>query len=309
MITFAHVMTYQEIIGQLGTIYEAGEARAITRLLLEQRFGLSMADILCGKVNELSADDQQELQKIVRRLLRSEPIQYVLGETTFCGRSLHVAPGVLIPRPETEELCQWIINDNEHPKKTNHQHPSPITQHPRILDIGTGSGCIAITLAAEIKDSRVTAWDISDAALEIARENAEKVHVNVTFEKKDVLKAAALAATESPLATEEWDIIVSNPPYIYRKESELMARNVLDYEPHEALFAPDDDPEAMYKAIGRYAAATLLPGGSLYLEMNPLLTEEVAAYLQEIGLGQVEMRHDQFGKLRMIKATKTNTTI
>ena len=185
----------------------------------------------------------------------------------------------------------------------------PITQHPRILDIGTGSGCIAITLAAEIKDSRVTAWDISDAALEIARENAVKAHVNVTFEKKDVLKAAALAATESPLATGEWDIIVSNPPYIYRKESELMAQNVLDYEPHEALFAPDDDPEAMYKAIGRYAAATLLPGGSLYLEMNPQLTEEVAANLQEIGLGQVEMRHDLFGKLRMIKATKTNTTI
>ena len=118
-------MTYQEIIGQLGTIYEAGEARAITRLLLEQRFGLSMADILCGKVNELSADDQQELQKIVRRLLRSEPIQYVLGETTFCGRSLHVAPGVLIPRPETEELCQWIINDYEHPPKAHHHHPTP----------------------------------------------------------------------------------------------------------------------------------------------------------------------------------------
>ncbi len=283
-------MTYQDIIRQLSTIYDTGEAKAIARLLLEQRFGLSMTDILCGKVNELSADDQQELQKMMERLLRAEPIQYVLGETMFCGRPFHVAPGVLIPRPETEELCRWVVAE-----------ASPSTH---ILDIGTGSGCIAITLAAAIEDCQVTAWDISDAALRIADGNGRRNHVHVQFEKKDILKAIPSTTGNRQLAT-AWDIIVSNPPYIYRKESSQMARNVLDYEPQEALFAPDDAPDAMYQAIGRYAAETLRPGGNLYLEMNPMLTEAVAAYLQGLGLEQIELRNDQFGKLRFIKATKT----
>lgn len=283
-------MTYQDIIRQLSALYETGEARAIARLLMEQRFGLTMADVLCGKVSELSADDQQELQKIMKRLLQAEPIQYVLGEAWFCGRSFHVAPGVLIPRPETEELCRWVLESAA--------SDGTGTSSPRILDIGTGSGCIAITLAAELQGSRVTAWDISDEALRQAAANARSTLVEVAFEKKDVLRC-------SPTAGEAWDIIVSNPPYIYRRESVAMARNVLDYEPHEALFAPGDKPDAMYQAICRYAGQTLRPGGSLYLEMNPMLTEAVAAYLPTVGMQQVETRNDQFGKQRMVKATKT----
>ena len=265
-------MTYQDIIRQLSALYETGEARAIARLLMEQRFGLTMADVLCGKVSELSADDQQELQKIMKRLLQAEPIQYVLGEAWFCGRSFHVAPGVLIPRPETEELCRWVLESAA--------SDGTGTSSPRILDIGTGSGCIAITLAAELQGSRVTAWDISDEALRQAAANARSTLVEVAFEKKDVLRC-------SPTAGGAWDIIVSNPPYIYRRESVAMARNVLDYEPHEALFAPGDKPDVMYQAICRYAGQTLRPGGSLYLEMNPMLTEAVAAYLPTVGMQQV----------------------
>ena len=201
-----------------------------------------------------------------------------------------MAPGVLIPRPETEELCRWVLESAA--------SDGTGTSSPRILDIGTGSGCIAITLAAELQGSRVTAWDISDEALRQAAANARSTLVEVAFEKKDVLRC-------SPTAGEAWDIIVSNPPYIYRRESVAMARNVLDYEPHEALFAPGDKPDVMYQAICRYAGQTLRPGGSLYLEMNPMLTEAVAAYLPTVGMQQVETRNDQFGKQRMVKATKT----
>ena len=275
-------MTYHDIIQSLRTVYEEGEAKAIARMLLEERFGLSMTDILCGKVSELSADNQQELRKMTERLLQSEPIQYVLGEAVFCRRSFRVAPGVLIPRPETEELCRWVKTE---------------VPEPQILDIGTGSGCIAITLAADIPGSRVTAWDISDDALFIARENAQRLKVEVVFEKKDLFRE------QQPVA--RWHVIVSNPPYIFHEESQQMERNVLDYEPHEALFAPDNDPNAVYEAIGRYAATALYPGGSLYLELNPIIAEDVANSLRKLGLSSVELRKDQFGRQRFIKATKT----
>ena len=275
-------MTYHDIIQSLRTVYEEGEAKAIARMLLEERFGLTMTDILCGKVSELSADNQQELRKMTERLLQSEPIQYVLGEAVFFRRSFRVAPGVLIPRPETEELCRWVKTE---------------VPEPQILDIGTGSGCIAITLAADIPGSRVTAWDISDDALFIARENAQRLKVEVVFEKKDLFRE------QQPVA--RWHVIVSNPPYIFHEESQQMERNVLDYEPHEALFAPDNDPNAVYEAIGRYAATALCPGGSLYLELNPIIAEDVANSLRKLGLSSVELRKDQFGRQRFIKATKT----
>ena len=274
-------MTYEQLWHRLTPIYEAGEAKAIVRNVLEMQFHLSFADILCGKVTELSADNQAELEKIMIRLEKSEPVQYVLGTAFFYGRPFHVAPGVLIPRPETTELCQWII---EAPKEGS------------ILDIGTGSGCIAITLAIELPQAHVSAWDISEEALTIAKANANVLNAHVNFEKQDAL---------APLIDErKWDIIVSNPPYIEPKEREEMEKNVLEYEPAIALFAPESNPIAFYQSIGNYAAKTLLPGGLLYFELNPLTANAVGSYLESIGFKDIEYREDQFHKQRFLKAKK-----
>ena len=274
-------MTYEQLWHRLTPIYEAGEAKAIVRNVLEMQFHLSFADILCGKVTELSADNQAELEKIMVRLEKSEPMQYVLGTAFFYGRPFHVDPGVLIPRPETTELCQWII---EAPKEGS------------ILDIGTGSGCIAITLAIELPQSHVSAWDISEEALTIAKANASTLNAHVNFEKQDAL---------APHIDErKWDIIVSNPPYIEPKEREEMEKNVLEYEPTIALFAPESNPIAFYQSIGNYAAKTLLPGGLLYFELNPLTANAVDSYLESIGFKDIEYREDQFHKQRFLKAKK-----
>jgi len=274
-------MTYEQLWHRLTPIYEAGEAKAIVRNVLEMQFHLSFADILCGKVTELSADNQAELEKIMVRLEKSEPMQYVLGTAFFYGRPFHVDPGVLIPRPETTELCQWII---EAPKEGS------------ILDIGTGSGCIAITLAIELPQSHVSAWDISEEALTIAKANASTLNAHVNFEKQDAL---------APHIDErKWDIIVSNPPYIEPKEREEMEKNVLEYEPAIALFAPESNPIAFYQSIGNYAAKTLLPGGLLYFELNPLTANAVDSYLESIGFKDIEYREDQFHKQRFLKAKK-----
>ena len=262
-------MTYEQLWHRLIPIYEAGEAKAIVRNVLEMQFHLSFADILCGKVTELSADNQAELEKIMVRLEKSEPMQYVLGTAFFYGRPFHVDPGVLIPRPETTELCQWII---EAPKEGS------------ILDIGTGSGCIAITLAIELPQSHVSAWDISEEALTIAKANASTLNAHVNFEKQDAL---------APHIDErKWDIIVSNPPYIEPNE------------PAIALFAPESNPIAFYQSIGNYAAKTLLPGGLLYFELNPLTANAVDSYLESIGFKDIEYREDQFHKQRFLKAKK-----
>jgi release factor glutamine methyltransferase len=274
-------MTYEQLWHRLTPIYDAGEAKAIVRNVLEMQFHLSFADILCGKVTELSADNQAELEKIMVRLEKSEPMQYVLGTAFFYGRPFHVDPGVLIPRPETTELCQWII---EAPKEGS------------ILDIGTGSGCIAITLAIELPQSHVSAWDISEEALTIAKANASALNAHINFEKQDAL---------APHIDErKWDIIVSNPPYIEPKERREMERNVLEYEPTIALFAPENNPIAFYQSIGNYAAQTLLPGGLLYFELNPLTANAVGFYLENIGFKDIEYREDQFHKQRFLKAKK-----
>jgi release factor glutamine methyltransferase len=214
-------------------------------------------------------------------------VQYVLGEAEFCGRLFHVAPGVLIPRPETQELCQWMI-------ATLRSYPTPLS----ILDIGTGSGCIACTLAAEIPEADVTAWDISETALAIARENAKRTNVHVMFRQVDALQ---LPANPVPPAT-HYDLIVSNPPYICERERTAMAPNVLDHEPPLALFVPDDDPLLFYRAIADYARKSLKPGGSLFFEINPLYTQELQALLRAMSYQTIETRNDQFGKPRMIRA-------
>jgi release factor glutamine methyltransferase len=272
-------MTYEELWHRLTSVYDAGEAKAIVRLVLDVRFGLTATDVYCGKVTELSANHQTELEKIMLRLEKGEPVQYVLGVADFYGREFHVAPGVLIPRPETAELCEWIVGSQG-----------------VILDIGTGSGCIAITLALEMPGAKVTAWDISDDALRIAEENAKKLGAKVLFEKRDALDIS--------LTSKQWDVIVSNPPYIKPDERDGMEKNVLDYEPEIALFAPETEPIIFYQRIGDYAWKSLNQGGALYFELNPLTAEAVGDYLQKLGFQEIEFRQDQFGKQRFLKAKK-----
>lgn len=272
-------MNYIDLWHALHPLYDDGEAKAIVRLVLEERFGLTMSDILCGKVTELSADDQAELGKIIGRLEKGEPVQYVLGYTSFCRRSFHVTPGVLIPRPETEELCRWITADGA---------------GAQVLDIGTGSGCIAVTLALDLPASAVTAWDISLKALNIARENANALGAAVTFEVQDALLP--------PDDDRQWDLIVSNPPYVMHSEIGGMTKNVLNHEPDIALFAPHGRPILFYEVIGNYARHHLVPGGALYFELNPLTADEVGNSLRKQGFTQIEFRDDQYGKCRFLKA-------
>ena len=286
-------MTYEELWHRLTPLYEADEAKAIVRWVLDVRFGLSWADILCGKVTELSANDQTELEKIMLRLEKGVPVQYIIGLADFCGRQFHVEPGVLIPRPETAELCRWITQTSE--------IRSMEAGNYTLLDVGTGSGCIAITLALEIPRAKVTAWDISDDALRIASENAMWLGASVTFEHHDALDMSHFTYHSS---LPSWDLIVSNPPYICSNEAEEMAKNVLDNEPHEALFGPKEDPALFYKRIGDYASETLKPGGLLFFELNPLTADEVSEYLRIRGFIDIEICCDQFGKRRFLKTMK-----
>ena len=294
-------MTYETLWHRLTPLYEPSEAKAIVRLVLDKRYGLSWADVLGGKVTELSANDQTELEKIMLRLEKGEPVQYIIGVADFCGRSFHVEPGVLIPRPETEELCQLILATDFH-GQTQNIRATPCDSDIAILDIGTGSGCIAITLALEIQNAKVTAWDISDDALRIASENATQLGADVTFEQCDVLNKS-LTSHLSPL-TSHYDLIVSNPPYICRKEADGMAKNVLDYEPHLALFVSDDDPLLFYRAIAQYATEALKPQGSLFFEINPLYASSLTHLLSMMSCYDIQILPDQFGKLRFLKATK-----
>ena len=292
-------MTYEELWHRLTPIYDTGEAKAIVRWVLDVRFGLSWADILCGKVTELSANDQTELEKIMLRLEKGEPVQYVIGVADFCGRQFHVESGVLIPRPETAELCQLILAELY--GETCNIREIPCCSDAKILDIGTGSGCIAITLALEMPKAKVTAWEISDDALRIASENASRLGAQVTFEHRDALDSS-LFTLHSSLPS--WDLIVSNPPYICSSEADGMAPNVLDYEPHEALFGPEEDPALFYKRIGDYASKALRSGGQLYFELNPLTADDVCNYLENLGFIDIQVLCDQSDKQRFLKATK-----
>ncbi|QUB55934.1 peptide chain release factor N(5)-glutamine methyltransferase [Prevotella melaninogenica] len=286
-------MTYQDLWHRLTPLYDAGEAQAIVRLVLEVQFGITLTDIYTGKVNELSREAEEDLEKIILRLERSEPVQYVLGRETFCGRTFYVAPGVLIPRPETEVLCRWIEEDYNRPYCAL-QPPMPL----QVLDVGTGSGCIAVTLAADLRNSAVTAWDISGDALLIARENVHQWQVRVELKMEDALHPSAAAMQQ------KFDVIVSNPPYICDRERTEMEGNVLAYEPETALFVPDDDPLRFYRAIAEYGVRALLADGVLYFETNPLYINDVKEMLNTLGYKQIELREDQFGKLRFTKAIR-----
>jgi len=297
-------MTYQQLWHQLTSLYAVEEAQAITRLVLETTFGLSLTDLVCGKVSELSADDETKLHEIWQRLEAGEPVQYVLGEADFFGRSFRVAPGVLIPRPETEGLCRLVLDG------------LPTGAH--VLDIGTGSGCIAITVALEATQAQVEAWDISDKALRQARDNALRLGAQVLFRQKDVLAEAkknVLAEAKGNMLSEArkgegseevylYDCIVSNPPYIAEKERTKMARNVLDYEPSTALFVPDDDPLRFYRAIAELGLRRLRSDGRLCFEINPLYAEALSSLLVSLGYEAVTILDDDYGKQRFATARK-----
>ena len=278
--------TYQQLWQSLTPLYDAGEAQAIVRTVLDVEYGMTLTDIICGKVNELSSDEERNLEEIIIRLQNGEPVQYVLGEADFAGRTFHVEPGVLIPRPETAELCQWVEED-----ASSLEADAP----KQILDICTGSGCIAITLGLTLPNSEVTGWDISEDALRIAQGNVEMLKVgNVRIEYQDALML--------PKAAEAADIIVSNPPYICEKEKADMEKNVLEHEPSIALFVPDEDPLKFYRAIAEYASSALKSGGALYFEINPIYEKETREMLQSLGFKDIETKDDAFGKKRMMKA-------
>ena len=286
-------MTYTSLWHRLTGIYPATEAQAVVRMLLEELAGLSLADLYAGGIDRLDDAQRQQIERAMARLEEGEPIQYVLGRACFCGRSFAVAPGVLIPRPETEELCRLIMNT----------HPS---ESLNILDIGTGSGCIAITLALEMPDAEVEAVDISPEALAIAEANAARFGAKVLFHQYDILSedSPPLGRGRGWVApsTPKYDIIVSNPPYICERERADMERNVLDYEPHTALFVPDDDPLLFYRTIGQKALAMLAPGGILCFEINPLYCDQLIELLRSQGYGEVEAVSDSFGKRRFVTA-------
>ena len=287
--------TYQQLWQSLTPLYDAGEAQAIVRTVLDVEYGMTLTDIICGKVNELSADEERKLEEIIIRLQKGEPVQYVLGEADFAGRTFHVEPDVLIPRPETAELCQWIEEDFAE-KSTDSPEDSPqaTDDAKQILDICTGSGCIAITLGLNIPHSEVTGWDISEDALRIAQGNVEMLQArNVRIEYQD-----ALALRKS----KDWDLIVSNPPYICEKEKADMEKNVLEHEPSIALFVPDKDPLKFYRAIAEYASSALKPEGAIYFEINPIYEKETREMLQELDFKDIETKEDAFGKKRMMKA-------
>ena len=297
--------TYQQFWQSLTPLYDAGEAQAIVRTVLDVEYGMTLTDIICGKVNELSSDEERNLEEIITRLQNGEPVQYVLGEADFAGRTFHVEPGVLIPRPETAELCQWI---EEEVSSLDADDPK------QILDICTGSGCIAITLGLTIPNSEVTGWDISEDALRIAQGNVEMLKArNVRIEYQDALmlpKAAEAAeaaeiseAAESSLS-KSWNIIVSNPPYICEKEKADMEKNVLEHEPSIALFVPNEEPLKFYRAIAEYASSALKSEGALYFEINPIYEKETKEMLEELGFKDIKTKEDAYGKKRMMKAMK-----
>ena len=287
-------MTYDDIWRRLAGVYDQREARAVARMLVEEKFSLSFADIICGGVEALPDADKQWIEAAVKSLEQGEPIQYVLGWAWFGGLKFNVRSGVLIPRPETEWLVDNIC-----------AHPAPLNDRPlRILDIGTGSGCIALSIKQRLPETYVEAWDISTEALSIAADNARSLSLDVVWRQQDALNITpnVLSTTpndnsvvpDSPL----WDVIVSNPPYICERERTDMARNVLEHEPSTALFVPDTDPLLFYRAITRYAVGSLNEGGRMLFECNTLYAGDTARMMADEGMTATQVYDDCFGKPR-----------
>ncbi|HJV76774.1 MAG TPA: peptide chain release factor N(5)-glutamine methyltransferase [Paludibacter sp.] len=270
------------IQSELQGLYPDTEIRSFTNLIIEKLTGFSRTEIIVNK-NTLFSDDQRHtIENFIENLKKFVPIQYILGETEFFGLPFYVNESVLIPRPETEELVDWIRNENDR------------SANLHMLDIGTGSGCIPISLKHEFPNATVDGFDISEQALETAKSNATLNKLKVTFSKVDILNA--------PDFDKRWDIIISNPPYVTELEKDEMQPNVLDHEPHLALFVPDNDPLLFYRHIARFALKHLQANGKLYFEINRGFGQACVELLTGLGFRDVELRKDISGNDRMIRA-------
>ncbi len=272
--------TIPYIENQLYDFYPKTEVQGLVRTLLENVCGWNYTEQVLKRHEILSKENSQKINIIIKRLKAYEPIQYILGETEFYGLKLKVTPDVLIPRPETEELVQWVIQ-------------SKITANAVILDIGTGSGCIALSLKSQLPDATIYAVDVSAKALEVARENAVDNHLEVHFSQADILNW-------QNYNWEKYDLIVSNPPYVRELERQAMSANVLNFEPQNALFVPDNNPLIFYRAIAALAQKKLSENGMLFLEINENLENEMIELLQLFGFRNIELKTDLNGKPRML---------
>ena len=273
---------FQNIYNSLSGIYPEPEIKNISFLLIEKLTGFSRTEILINKSTVFSAEQRKQLLAFVEKLKKNVPVQYVLGETEFYGLKILVNESVLIPRPETEELVEWVIIENNG------------AYSQRILDVGTGSGCIALALKHELPSAEITAFDISAKALETAKNNAEQNNLNIDFAQINII--------EENDFSEKWDVIVSNPPYIPEKEKINMHKNVLLHEPALALFVPDEAPLLFYEKIAYFAFKHLNENGKLYFEIHFDSGEKIVELLQNLNFKNIEIRKDIAGKDRMVKA-------
>ena len=273
----------QRLRNALNPLYDPREVESMTRVIMEDVLQWRPVDIVMRDSDQLPDFFPSRLDDIIARLQRHEPLQYILGKARFHGHNFTVTPAVLIPRPETEQLVDMIIDQNT-------------GSDLDVLDIGTGSGCIAISLARALKFAQVTATDVSTSALAVAQHNAQALGTRVRFVEHDILTSRA------PI--EAWDIIVSNPPYITMSEKNSMDRNVLDYEPAGALFVPDADPMLYYRAIAAYASQALKNGGRLYLEINRAMASLTTSTLHQAGLSNIQLYNDFNGNNRFVTATR-----
>ena len=276
--------TFNHIRSELQGLYPETEIKSFYYLIVEKLTGFSRTEILVNKNTPFSDKQRNIVNSFIDKLKYFVPIQYILGETEFFGLSFYVNESVLIPRPETEELVDWIRNENDHSDKL------------RMLDIGTGSGCIAITLKHEFTNATVDAFDISEEALETAQSNAARNELEVNYAVVDILNA--------PDFETKWDIIVSNPPYVLEKEKAEILPNVLDNEPHLALFVPDNDPLLFYRKIALFAQKQLRPNGKLYFEINREAGKACTDLLTGMGFSDVVVRKDISGNDRMIRSKR-----
>ncbi len=275
------------MVARLSALYPQREAESMANMLIQHYFGLTRVAQQLQIEKRLSESELLTINKAVARLLKAEPIQYVLGRSTFYGLEMDVSAGVLIPRPETEELVDWVV-------KGNHNEQADI------LDVGTGSGCIALALKNTFAGSHVTAVDISEEALAVARKNAERLHLDVDFIRCDILDTPVCQNS----LKKEFDIVVSNPPYVLQKEKGQMAGNVLNYEPHEALFVEDDDPLLFYRKIIHFAGQSLRPGGRLYFEVNEKYANETGSLADKNLFEAPEISTDFRGKERFVSIAR-----
>ncbi len=272
---------FHDINVRIADIYAREEAQAVALLLLEKTAGLSRTDVLMGKDDGLPEETKRALRPLVERLAGHEPVQYVTGEADFCGMSLKVSPSVLVPRQETGELVDVVV-------ELMGNRTDPV----RLLDIGTGSGCIALALKKRLPCAEVTALDKSAEALEVAKENAVRVRVDVDFRREDILTALPPSG--------RYDAVVSNPPYVCDSEKSDMDTNVLEFEPHSALFVPDDRPLLFYDRIIWYAVSALKVGGLLAFEINRRYGSDVARAMEDGGFTGVTVRKDMYGNDRIV---------